>query len=59
MFSSKGSVRLTPEGEVRWTSVSIFHGQERWRSEGIQVGGVRSARGVVGTWFDRYGFSTY
>ena len=61
MFSSKGSVRLTPEGEVRWTSVSIFHGQERWRSEGIQVSNqdVRSARGVVGTWFDRYGFSIY
>jgi hypothetical protein len=39
---------------VRWTTFSIFHGQERWRSEGIQVGGVRSARGVFGNWFDRY-----
>jgi hypothetical protein len=28
-------------------------GEERWRSEGIQVGGVRSARGVIGTWFDK------
>lgn len=49
----RGTVRLTREGEVRWTTFSIFNGQERWRSEGIQVGGVRSARGVVGNWFDR------
>jgi len=50
----RGAVRLTKEGEVRWTSWSIFHGEERWRSEGIQVGGAKSARGVVGTWFDKY-----
>ena len=37
---------------MRWTSSSIYHGQERWKSEGIQVGGVRSARGVLGFWFD-------
>lgn len=49
-----GVVRLTKEGEVRWTTWSIFNGQERWRSEGIQVGGVRSARGVIGNWFERY-----
>ncbi|KAH8750559.1 F-box domain-containing protein [Diaporthe sp. PMI_573] len=47
-----GSVRLTREGEVRWTSHSIFNGQERWRSESIQVGGIRSAK-VVGNWFDK------
>ncbi|KAI8679778.1 F-box domain-containing protein [Fusarium keratoplasticum] len=52
-FASKGTVRLTREGEVRWTTFSIFHGVERWRSEGVQIGGVRSARGVVGNWFDR------
>jgi hypothetical protein len=28
-------------------------GEERWRSDGIQVGGVRSKRGVIGTWFDK------
>lgn len=49
----RGTVGLTKEGEVRWTSVSIFHGHERWKSEGVQVGGVRSARGVIGNWFDR------
>lgn len=28
-FTSKGTVGLTKEGEVRWTSVSIFQGHER------------------------------
>ncbi|PTB80497.1 hypothetical protein M440DRAFT_1397867 [Trichoderma longibrachiatum ATCC 18648] len=49
----RGTVGLTREGEVRWTSVSIFQGQERWKSEGVQIGGPRSARGVIGNWFDR------
>ncbi|KAF6220811.1 hypothetical protein HO133_002491 [Letharia lupina] len=49
----KGTVRLTPQGEVRWTTFSVFQGEERWRSEGIQIGGVRSARGVLGFWFDK------
>ncbi|KAF2825229.1 hypothetical protein CC86DRAFT_325183 [Ophiobolus disseminans] len=50
----RGSVRLTPEGEVRWQTISVFYGgEERWRSEGIQVGGLRSERGVVGSWFDK------
>ena len=52
--SVRGTVRQTPEGEIRWTTFSIFHGEERWRSEGIQVGGLRSARGVLGNWFDKY-----
>ncbi|KAL9607027.1 MAG: hypothetical protein Q9167_008019 [Letrouitia subvulpina] len=49
----RGIVRLTPEGEVRWTSWSVFHGEERWRSEGVQVGGIGSKRGVIGTWFQK------
>ncbi|KAF2124087.1 hypothetical protein P153DRAFT_426902 [Dothidotthia symphoricarpi CBS 119687] len=50
----RGSVRLTPSGDVRWQTISVFYGgEERWRSEGIQVGGVRSKRGVIGTWFDK------
>jgi hypothetical protein len=53
MRGSLGTCRLTREGEVRWTTFSIFQGQERWRSEGVQVGGVRSARGVLGNWFDK------
>ncbi|KAL9604646.1 MAG: hypothetical protein Q9219_000366 [cf. Caloplaca sp. 3 TL-2023] len=49
----RGTVRLTPKGDVRWTTLSVFHGEERWRSEGIQIGGVQAARGVVGFWFDK------
>jgi hypothetical protein len=49
----RGSVRLTKEGEVRWQSVSVYGGEERWASEGIQVGGLRSSRGVLGHWFDK------
>ncbi|KAF4555550.1 Hypothetical protein D9617_2g055110 [Elsinoe fawcettii] len=49
----RGTVRMTPHGDVRWTTWSIFHGEERWRSEGIQVGGPKSARGVLGNWFDK------
>ncbi|KAF1922598.1 uncharacterized protein M421DRAFT_104945 [Didymella exigua CBS 183.55] len=50
----RGSVRVTPEGEVRWQTISVFHGgEERWRSDGIQVGGLRAQRGVIGTWFDK------
>ncbi|KAL8959404.1 MAG: hypothetical protein Q9193_003727 [Seirophora villosa] len=51
--SIRGTVRLTPQGEVRWTTFSVFHGEERWRSEGIQIGGRRCARGIIGFWFDK------
>ncbi|KAL1311843.1 hypothetical protein AAFC00_001918 [Neodothiora populina] len=49
----RGVVRQTPQGEIRWTTWSIFHGEERWRSEGVQIGGPRSGRGVLGNWFDK------
>ncbi|KAH8654426.1 hypothetical protein BGZ60DRAFT_532799 [Tricladium varicosporioides] len=49
----RGCVKVTHEGEVRWTSWSIYSGQERWKSEGIQVGGIGSGRGVLGHWFDK------
>lgn len=55
--AERGTVRQTPEGQIRWTTFSIFHGEERWRSEGVQVGGLRSARGVLGNWFDKYDLS--
>ena len=53
----RGTVRQTKEGQIRWTTWSIFHGEERWRSEGIQVGGIRSKRGILGNWFDKYDHS--
>jgi hypothetical protein len=53
LLPALGTVRLTPEGEVRWTTFSLFSGQERWRSESVQIGGVKSAKGVLGNWFDK------
>ncbi|KAI6713175.1 F-box domain-containing protein [Diplocarpon mali] len=49
----KGNVRLTKEGEVRWQITSVYNGEERWCTEGIQIGGINSARGVLGHWFDK------
>ncbi|KIW11278.1 hypothetical protein PV08_10578 [Exophiala spinifera] len=49
----RGTVRKTASGAIRWTTFSIFHGEERWRSEGVQIGGIRSARGILGNWFDK------
>ncbi|KAI1468702.1 uncharacterized protein F4812DRAFT_458231 [Daldinia caldariorum] len=49
----RGTVRLTREGEVRWTTFSIFNGVERWRSESVQIGGVKSSKGILGNWFDK------
>ncbi|POV96265.1 hypothetical protein PSHT_15230, partial [Puccinia striiformis] len=48
----RGCVSITKDGEVRWTSVSTSEHQDRWASEGIQIGGVRSMWGVLGVWSD-------
>ncbi|RMD41048.1 hypothetical protein DV735_g4084, partial [Chaetothyriales sp. CBS 134920] len=49
----RGTVRTTRTGDIRWTTLSVFQGEERWRSESIQIGGIRSGRGAIGTWFDK------
>ncbi len=46
------SVELYREADIMTDSVSSS--EERWGSEGIQVGGIQSKRGVLGVWFDRY-----
>jgi len=38
---------------VRWQSISIIGGTERWKSEGVQIGGKKSGRGVLGMWFEK------
>ncbi|EEB96972.1 hypothetical protein MPER_03802, partial [Moniliophthora perniciosa FA553] len=45
-----GSVRLTDDDQIRWHFVSGELGNPIWSGEGIQVGGVRSAYGVLGAW---------
>ncbi|EJD04233.1 uncharacterized protein FOMMEDRAFT_19497 [Fomitiporia mediterranea MF3/22] len=47
-----GTVRMTPDGHIRWRFVSAlrYDGHSQWSSEGIQIGDVCSAAGVVGSW---------
>jgi len=45
-----GTVTMTGDGEVRWSFTSGEEGHAVWSSEGVQIGGVRSAYGVLGTW---------
>lgn len=45
-----GSVTMSEGGVVRWRFASISNAQIQWSSEGVQIGGVASAFGVIGTW---------
>ncbi|KAG2370238.1 hypothetical protein BDR07DRAFT_1476235 [Suillus spraguei] len=45
-----GSVAMSEGGVVRWRFASITNSQIQWSSEGVQVGGIASAFGVIGTW---------
>lgn len=46
---------MTPDGEVIWTiCCDLLNDNIPVRAMGVQVGGLRSARGVVGNWYERY-----
>ncbi|KDQ50483.1 hypothetical protein JAAARDRAFT_141889 [Jaapia argillacea MUCL 33604] len=45
-----GSVQVTPDDCIRWHFVSGEQGNPIWSSEGVQIGGVRSPFGVLGSW---------
>jgi len=45
-----GSVNMGDDGVVRWRFASIYDGHTQWSSEGIQLGCVGSAAGVIGSW---------
>ncbi|KAF8557353.1 hypothetical protein OG21DRAFT_1494746 [Imleria badia] len=45
-----GSVHMSDDGVVRWRFVSAREARMQWSSEGVQIGGIASAMGVVGTW---------
>jgi hypothetical protein len=49
-FTLEGSVSMTKEGEICWTTVSKHGRRAQWQSRGIQIGGPGSAIGVLGTW---------
>jgi len=46
----EGYVRMASDGTVRWKFVSIYDHSPQWSSNGVQLGDVGSARGVVGVW---------
>ncbi|KAG1810055.1 uncharacterized protein HD556DRAFT_1317615 [Suillus plorans] len=45
-----GSVTMSEGGVVRWRFASIADSHIQWSSEGVQIGGIASAFGVIGTW---------
>lgn len=49
-----GSVHMNEVGVVRWRFASVYNNHLRWSSEGVQVGGIASAAGVVGSWTSVY-----
>jgi hypothetical protein len=46
----RGVARLTADNppEVRWTMIIRYSGEDRWKLEGVQVGGRQSRRGFFG-----------
>jgi len=45
-----GSVHMADNGVVRWRFGSVHMDRMQWSSEGIQIGGIASAMGIVGIW---------
>ncbi|KAH9851741.1 hypothetical protein C2E23DRAFT_828981 [Lenzites betulinus] len=45
-----GSVRLTPDNQIRWHFTSGEQGNAIWSSEGVQIGSIRSKYGILGAW---------
>jgi len=45
-----GTVRMTPDGHVRWSLATSVEAEEVWVTEGVQLGNIGSAFGVMGLW---------
>ncbi|RDB18929.1 hypothetical protein Hypma_014374 [Hypsizygus marmoreus] len=47
-----GTVRMIADGAVRWSLMSCYPGEDlpEWQTEGIQVGSIGSAVGIIGMW---------
>ncbi|KAI9460482.1 hypothetical protein BJY52DRAFT_1148041 [Lactarius psammicola] len=45
-----GRIEMTPDEHLRWKWVCGEGGQSVWSCDGVQVGGVRSSYGVLGSW---------
>ncbi|KZO92874.1 hypothetical protein CALVIDRAFT_540549 [Calocera viscosa TUFC12733] len=49
-----GRVERNEDGTVYWKLTSNYDGQDRWVSEGVQIGGMESKMGVFGIWSDAF-----
>ncbi|EJU03891.1 hypothetical protein DACRYDRAFT_115193 [Dacryopinax primogenitus] len=49
-----GRVEMGEDGTVFWKLTSNYDGQDRWVSEGVQIGGMKSRMGVLGIWSDAF-----
>jgi hypothetical protein len=38
------------DGNIHWRMISIYAGEARWYSSGVQIGGPQSGSGVYGMW---------
>ncbi|KAG6836663.1 hypothetical protein H0H93_005210 [Arthromyces matolae] len=47
-----GTVRMLRDGAIRWTLTSSYFNEDspEWSTEGIQIGGIGSALGMLGMW---------
>ncbi|KAF8973541.1 hypothetical protein BDZ97DRAFT_1751578 [Flammula alnicola] len=46
----EGFVTMGKDGIPRWRMTSIYDNHPQWSSTGVQIGGVKSAMGVIGIW---------
>ncbi|KAG6917632.1 hypothetical protein DXG01_001739 [Tephrocybe rancida] len=48
----KGTVRMLKDGAIRWSLTTSYHNEDapEWATEGIQIGSIGSAVGMLGMW---------
>lgn len=39
---------MLEDGDIHWTVISAFGDEDRWITEGVQIGGIQSSRGFMG-----------
>ncbi|CAL1717319.1 unnamed protein product [Somion occarium] len=53
----EGSVSMLADGSVRWSLTSYMdytNEEKQWATEGVQIGGIGSMAGILGTWTGAY-----
>ncbi|KAI0067418.1 hypothetical protein BV25DRAFT_1912053 [Artomyces pyxidatus] len=51
LLKVRGKVEMVAGGDIRWTMYTLREdGEGEWQSDGVQLGGLGSATGVIGMW---------